>query len=278
MAAIHDKIDDEQRDAMAQALSAAQIKQRSIGRGQTIDYIPGSAVINNANRIFGPGSWCMKWIGHYYDLTAELMGPEYKGARTIAQRGQLYIYDELVAEDIGTGTLLVSDPNRIHAEVDSAVKGALTDCMKRCWRIFGSQFGSDVRRGEGGGNAQDAEGSPCVECDKPKRDTKPLCYDCYKASQGGGGGDARQDNPPPAAASGGDRTFESFKRAVNGYKTPAQFDGHRKSMDARFEGNAPPHYWNALINAAAAQGLRFDDAEMRFVPREEAADEQKEMM
>lgn len=276
MAAIHGTIDDEQREMMSKALSAAEIKQKPVGGGNTIDYIPASVVINNANRIFGPGSWRMQWVDRYYDLTSELMGESYKGARTIAQRGQLYIYDQLVAEDIGTGTLLISNPNRIHDEVDRAVKGAMTDCMKRCWRIFGPQFGSDVRRGEGGGHV--SEWTPCEKCGKQKRDTKPLCYDCYKASQGGGGGDARQDNPPPAATRGGDKTFESFKRAVNGDKTPVQFDNHRKSMDARFKGNAPPHYWNALINAAAAQGLRFDDAEMRFVPREEATDEQKEMM
>ena len=275
MAAIHDRVSDEQRDMMAKALAAEQIKQRSIGRGQTINYIPGSAVINNANRIFGPGSWFMKWIGHYYDLTAELMGSDYKGDRTIAQRGQLYIYDELVAEDIGTSTLRVSDPSRIHDEVDRAVKGALTDCMKRCWRIFGSQFGSDVRRGEGADGAQTAEGTPCEKCGKSKRDAKPLCYGCYKESQG-----RRGDKPsaPPAATGSDDKAFESFKRAVSGYTTQAQFDGHRKSMDTRFEGNAPTHYWKALIDAAAAKGFRFDDAEMRFVPHEEATDEQKEMM
>ena len=274
MAAIHNDISDEQRDMMAKSLAAEQIKQKPVGDSAPIDYIPASAVINNANRIFGPGSWRMKWIDHYYDLTAELMGADYKGARTIAQRGQLYIYDELVAEDIGTGTLLVSNPNRIHIEVDSAVKGALTDCMKRCWRIFGSQFGSDVRRGEGGG-AQTAEGTPCEKCGKPKRDTKPLCYDCYKKSQG-----RRGDKPsaPPAATDSGDKAFESFMRAVSGYTTQAQFDGHRKSMDTRFEGNAPAHYWKALIDSAAAKGFRFDDAEMRFVPHEEATDEQKEMM
>lgn len=275
MAAIHGKVSDEQRDMMAKSLAAEQIRQRSIGRGQTIDYIPGSAVINNANRIFGPGSWFMEWVGHYYDLTAELMGPDYKGDRTIAQRGRLYIYDDLVAEDIGTSTLRVSDPGRIHDEVDRAVKGALTDCMKRCWRIFGSQFGSDVRRDERDGGAQTADGTPCEKCGKAKGDTKPLCYDCYKKSQGRGGGNP---SAPPATTDSGDKAFESFKRAVSGYTTQAQFDGHRKSMDTRFEGNAPAHYWKALIDAAAAKGFRFDEVEMRFVPHEEATDEQKEMM
>lgn len=277
MTAIHSKISDEQREMMTKALAAEQIKQRSIGRNQTIDYIPGSAVINNANRIFGPGSWFMKWIGHYYDLTAELMGPEYKGPRTIAQRGQLYIYDQLVAEDIGTGTLLVSDPNRIHAEVDSAVKGALTDCMKRCWRIFGSQFGSDVRRGEGGGSAQASEGTPCEKCDKPKRDTKPLCYGCYKESQGGGG-ETRKADSQPSEEEQRKANFERFKRIAADSHTAAAFDQHRKGLDDYYRGNAPAHYWKALVEAAAAKGFAFDDAEMRFVPREEATDEQKEMM
>ena len=274
MAAIHQDISDEQRDEMAKSLSAAQIKQKSVGESATIDYIPASAVINNANRIFGPGSWRMKWIGHYYDLTTELMGADYKGARTIAQRGQLYIYDQLVAEDIGTGTLLVSNPNRIHIEVDSAVKGALTDCMKRCWRIFGSQFGSDVRRGEGGG-AQADEGTPCEKCGKAKRDRKPLCYDCYKESQAGG---ARKADAKPSEEEARKANFERFKRIAADSHTPEMFDHHRKGLDDFYKGNAPAHYWKALIDAAAAKGFRFDDAEMRFVPHEEATDEQKEMM
>lgn len=278
MAAIHNEVSDEQRDMMAKALAAEQIKQRSIGSGQKINYIPGSVVINNANRIFGPGSWFMKWVGHYYDLTAELMGPDYKGDRTIAQRGQLYIYDELVAEDIGTSTLRVSDPNRIHDEVDKAVKGALTDCMKRCWRIFGSQFGSDVRRGEGADGAQTDEGTPCEKCGESKRDTKPLCYDCYKESQGRGGGDKRKADNPPSKEKQPIANFDRFKRIVADSHTAAAFDQHRKSMDNYFRGNAPARYWKALIDAAAAKGFRFDDAEMRFVPHEEATDEQKEMM
>ena len=224
-------------------------------------YISGSTIIENANKIFGFGAWRVEPVGGYYieQGTGEANAP-----RQYCQRARLYIYDTLVAEEVGTGVAYMHDPGRIPAELDSAIKGALTDAMKRCFRMFGAQFGSTLpdlayaqaqeraAKAQGDTQAQEraakAQGdtppqggqqgdTPCVACGKMKPARFDRCYDCNQApAQANAGAQYAAANAPAQTQQGGTPCIDCNKAKPNTY--PRCYDCNQAFKAAR---NTPPN-------------------------------------
>ena len=127
---------DEQKVKLARALGGAQ--KVDIGRGRFV--IDSGAVINNLNEIIGYGEWYTIHETKYVD---------YDGIKVFESRTRLYVYDVFVAELYGSAAVLWpradkdDDYNRASA-IGTAKKKAETNGLKRCARVLGRQFGSDV--------------------------------------------------------------------------------------------------------------------------------------
>lgn len=121
---------------LEQPLNRKLVARRRSGHGETRRYLEGHVVIQQANRIFGLGQW-----------GSDLAGPiEYRPLLSPDGSNGYGIYTATVRVtvrgsephvDVGTGA--VAEPT---AEGhDTAVKGAVTDAMKRAFRPWGPQFG-----------------------------------------------------------------------------------------------------------------------------------------
>ena len=129
--------------SLAQPLDPALICQRKGRAGMVYHYLEGHAVIDQANRIFGFGGWG-------YDLVADvtLRRIESVDSRTGEVRASLgysapvrvTVAGAQSRTDIGFHAV-TEDTQDGH---DTAIKGAVTDGMKRALRSFGVQFGNGL--------------------------------------------------------------------------------------------------------------------------------------
>ncbi|MDE2801681.1 MAG: Rad52/Rad22 family DNA repair protein [Chloroflexota bacterium] len=127
--------------ALGQPLDPALVSQRKGRGGRVFDYLEGHVVINQANKIFGFGGWGYELAG---DVTLRRI-------ETVdAQTGEVKVLSAYTAPVRVTvaGALSRTDIG-FHAVTDetadghdTAVKGAVTDGMKRAFRSFGVQFGN----------------------------------------------------------------------------------------------------------------------------------------
>ena len=128
--------------ALGQPLDPGLVSQRKGRAGRTYDYLEGHAVIDQANRIFGFGGWgyelagdvTLREIEHVDTKTGEVISAPrfYSAPVRVAVPGALPRTDigfNAVAEDNADGH-------------ETAIKGAVTDGMKRALRSFGVQFGN----------------------------------------------------------------------------------------------------------------------------------------
>ncbi len=128
-------------DSLGQPLDPALVSQRKGRAGRTYDYLEGHVVIDQANRIFGFGGWG-------YELTGDATMREIENVDTKTgevKRIQFYsapvrvtVAGALPRTDIGFNA--VAEDNADGHE--TAIKGAVTDGMKRALRSFGVQFGN----------------------------------------------------------------------------------------------------------------------------------------
>lgn len=120
-------------------LNPSLIQERRGGGNATYEYISGSTIIDQANRIFGYGNWTFEHETPepFYDVDEKLVAYTCK-AKIIV--GNVTITDE--------GSSRVTWPNDgRNPTVDNltmARKGSITDAKRRCFRNFGSQFGNDL--------------------------------------------------------------------------------------------------------------------------------------
>ena len=116
--------------------------QRKGRAGRTYDYLEGHVVIDQANRIFGFGGWGYELVGRrdpaadrerrYEDRRGEDAPHVYSAPVRVTVPGappRTDIGFNAVAEDNADGH-------------ETAIKGAVTDGMKRALRSFGVQFGN----------------------------------------------------------------------------------------------------------------------------------------
>ena len=128
-------------EALGQPLDPALVSQRKGRGGKSFDYLEGHAVINQANRIFGFGGWGYELVG---DVTlrrietVDTQTGEVKVASAYSAPVRVTVAGALPRTDTGVHPV-AEDTLDGH---DTAIKGAVTDGMKRAFRSFGVQFGN----------------------------------------------------------------------------------------------------------------------------------------
>ena len=129
--------------ALGQPLDPALVSQRKGRGGRIFDYLEGHVVIDQANRIFGFGSWGYELVG---DVTLRRI--ETVDARTgevnvslaYSAPVRVTVAGALPRTDIGVHP--VTDETQDGH--DTAMKAAVTDGMKRAFRSFGGRFGNSL--------------------------------------------------------------------------------------------------------------------------------------
>ncbi len=181
--------------ALGQPLDPALVSQRKGRAGRTYDYLEGHAAIDQANRIFGYGGWGYELAG---DVTLrEIEGVDTKTGEV--QRTNVYsapvrvtVAGALPRTDIGFNA--VAEDNADGHE--TAVKGAVTDGMKRALRSFGVQFGNGFY---GDQSAEEANGRRTAA----------------RQTVGNGGGASRpQRAPAPARAASGPANAPALRKRL----------------------------------------------------------------
>ena len=127
--------------ALGQPLDPALASQRKGRAGRSYDYLEGHVVIEQANRIFGYGGWGYELAG---DVTlrrietVDTQTGEVKVSLGYSAPVRVTVAGALPRTDIGVHPV-AEDTLDGH---DTAIKGAVTDGMKRAFRSFGVQFGN----------------------------------------------------------------------------------------------------------------------------------------
>ena len=127
--------------ALGQPLDPALASQRKGRKGQVFDYLEGHAVIDQANRIFGYGGWGYELVAEVALRRIETVNPqtgEVKVEQGYSAPVRVTVAGALPRTDVGVHPV-VEDNFDGH---DTAIKGAVTDGLKRAFRSFGVQFGN----------------------------------------------------------------------------------------------------------------------------------------
>lgn len=106
--------------------------------GRDVSYLEGHTVISQANDIFGFDGWSYE----YSDL-AQVADSKDRPIWTVKVRVSAL---GVQRSDIGIGIAANGSPDA----QETAIKGAVTDGLKRALRSFGSQFGNDLYDKDGG--------------------------------------------------------------------------------------------------------------------------------
>lgn len=135
-------LDDATREALAKPLDEGRVKQVSTG-GRAADYLETYDVIDAANRIFGFDGWSFELLSVTPVLATNRDG-DTRGFLYMAQ-GRLTI-GETVRVDVGTNDVSYRrDTGEATPDsYETAIKGAVSDCLKRCFRTWGAQFGNTL--------------------------------------------------------------------------------------------------------------------------------------
>ena len=122
--------------SLQQPLNPALVKQRK-GRGnQMLDYIEGYVAIDQANRIFGYDGWHLTTMAIDYHETADA---RFYTAKVYVDAFSVH------RTDVGFCEVSANTDGKYTGDAhDTAMKGAVTDAMKRAMRTFGAQFGNSL--------------------------------------------------------------------------------------------------------------------------------------
>ena len=127
--------------ALGQPIDPELVSQRKGRGGKFFDYLEGHAVIDQANRIFGYGGWGYALVGDVTLRQVETVDPqtgEVKVAQGYSAPVRVTVAGALPRTDVGVHPV-AEDNFDGH---DTAMKGAVTDGLKRAFRSFGVQFGN----------------------------------------------------------------------------------------------------------------------------------------
>ena len=127
--------------ALGQPLNPALASQRKGRGGRSFDYLEGHLVIEQANRIFGYGGWGYELAGDVtlrQVETVDTQTGEVKVSLGYSAPVRVTVAGALPRTDLGVHPV-AEDTLDGH---DTAMKGAVTDGMKRAFRSFGVQFGN----------------------------------------------------------------------------------------------------------------------------------------
>ena len=127
--------------SLGQPIDHELVSQRKGRGGRSFDYLEGHAVIDQANRIFGFGGWGYELVGDVSLRRIETVNPqtgEVKVEQGYSAPVRVSVAGALPRTDVGVHP--VSEDN--FDGHDTAIKGAVTDGLKRAFRSFGAQFGN----------------------------------------------------------------------------------------------------------------------------------------
>ena len=127
--------------ALGQPIDPELVSQRKGRGGRFFDYLEGHAVIDQANHIFGYGGWGYDLVGDVTLRRIETVDSqtgEVKVDQGYSAPVRVTVAGALPRTDIGVHPV-AEDNFDGH---DTAMKGAVTDGLKRAFRSFGVQFGN----------------------------------------------------------------------------------------------------------------------------------------
>lgn len=131
-------MNDEMRRALEAPLPAEMVAQRDAGGGRQVSYLEGYQFIAQANKLFGFDGWSYRVLDVSASTTTE---------------GRIFYRAIVEVEALGVkrtdvGVAIVEVRRNAEFEQpdahDMALKGAVTDAMKRGLRSFGAQFGNEL--------------------------------------------------------------------------------------------------------------------------------------
>ena len=123
--------------ALAQPLDPHRVTVGNSGPLRGIKYLEGEDVIRTANRIFGYGEWSFELQSHPWVIEEGSQGSNHTKYQVWAAHGRLMVSGGGSFADVGT-CVRQGDGS---GGLEMAIKGAVTDCVKRCLRNYGDQFG-----------------------------------------------------------------------------------------------------------------------------------------
>ena len=140
---IWDGISPAAAQALSQPLDPSLVSQRRGRAGRTFSYIEGHTVIDEANAIFGYGGWGYEVVGDVALREIENVDTEtgeVKLIRAYSAPVRVTVAGALPRTDVGFHAVTDETPDG-H---ETAVKGAVTDGLKRALRSFGDRFGNGL--------------------------------------------------------------------------------------------------------------------------------------
>ncbi|OGF52772.1 MAG: hypothetical protein A2Z21_00265 [Candidatus Fraserbacteria bacterium RBG_16_55_9] len=125
----------EQIEMLRKPIDPSRVQRRAGFRGQQFEYLPIHDIIETANRIFGFGGWQRE-----IRRLEKVYQDETEGVYNVGYLCEYRVrVADIVHEDVGFGSSS-NQPDLAQAH-EMAVKGAVSDALKRCFRAFGDQFG-----------------------------------------------------------------------------------------------------------------------------------------
>ena len=143
--------------ALGQPIDPALVSQRRGRAGRTFSYIEGHTVISEANSVFGFGGWGFELVENVSLRQIEAVDSQTGEIRTVsAYTAPVRVSVPGAPPRTDIGFHAVTDETADGHE--TAIKGAVTDGMKRALRSFGDRFGNglygDPSTGSGGPRSQ----------------------------------------------------------------------------------------------------------------------------
>ena len=129
--------------ALGQPIDPALVSQRPGRAGRTVSYVEGHVAISEANRVFGFGGWGYELVADVTLREIENIDPrtgEVKRVRAYSAPVRVTVPGASPRTDIGFHAVTEETADG-H---ETALKGAVTDGLKRALRSFGDRFGNGL--------------------------------------------------------------------------------------------------------------------------------------
>ena len=129
--------------ALGQPIDPALVSQRPGRAGRTVSYIEGHVAITEANRVFGFGGWGYELVADVTLREIENVNPltgEVRRIRAYSAPVRVTVPGAPPRTDVGYHAVTEETADG-H---ETALKGAVTDGLKRALRSFGDRFGNGL--------------------------------------------------------------------------------------------------------------------------------------
>ena len=193
--------------ALSQPLDPKLVSQRRGRAGRTFSYIEGHTVIDEANAIFGYGGWGYEVVGDVTLREIENVDTgtgEMKLIRAYSAPVRVTVPGAPPRTDVGFHAVAEETPDG-H---ETAVKGAVTDGLKRALRSFGDRFGNGLY------------GDPSTGSGVPRGKAQPQRVPAQSSRQSDNGSSGQ----PRSNGDGGEAQAQMLRRRLFEIATKQGFD------------------------------------------------------